>query len=83
MSADSHIPVVTSVWLESVTLLPTCMGFSEACILWLCAGARNRKQGTDNIQSFLIKHWSLYIKKKNKINKTFRFTNSLGSHFLN
>lgn len=46
-----HAPIVTLVSLRIVTVLPTCNGLVEAYILWLCAGARNRKQGTDNIQS--------------------------------
>lgn len=48
-----HAPVETLTWLESVTLLPTGRWFWEAYILWLYAGARDRKRETDNIQSSL------------------------------
>lgn len=52
-----HAPVETLAGLKSVTLLPTVRGFSEACILWLHAGARKRYHPHTNIFEFWFKYY--------------------------
>lgn len=37
-------PVLTESWMESVTLLPTGVGFLVACKFWLYTGARKKKK---------------------------------------
>lgn len=41
--SKSQPPSIMESLMESVTLLPTGVGFLEACKVWLYTGARNKK----------------------------------------